>query len=192
MIVLTKQPGFGAAGVPSAEFVSYCADYCSEIRNQCTRFPEGDATLTDPRRMMRSWLCSLWTSLAALAALMGAFWITLQLTGDPNPWALQPRPQNSVIQVVEATYGQNCLAFKPPPGIVNSVKAGNATRMVSEVCEKALETCEFFADLRQLQDPAPGCDKDLSVSWRCGNAEKVNSVRVAARADGKLVSLRCP
>jgi hypothetical protein len=69
---------------------------------------------------------------------------------------------------------------------VNSVKAGNATRTISEVCEKALETCEFFADLGQLPDPAPGCDKDLSVKWRCGSAETINSVRTAARADGKF------
>ena len=34
--------------------------------------------------------------------------------------------------------------------------------------------------------------KDLAVQWRCGRAEKVNSVRIAARADGKFVSLRCP
>ena len=76
--------------------------------------------------------------------------------------------------------------------VVNSVKAGNATPMISETCDKALETCEFFADLGRLQDPAPGCDKDLAVQWRCGRAEKVNSVRIAARADGKFVSLRCP
>jgi hypothetical protein len=134
----------------------------------------------------------LWSSFAAVVVLIAAFWITLQLTGDPNPWAVQPRSENSAIQVVEATYGLNCLAFKPPPGIVNSVKVGNATRTISEVCEKALETCEFFADLGQLPDPAPGCDKDLSVKWRCGSTEKINSVRTAARADGKFVSLRCP
>jgi hypothetical protein len=45
----------------------------------------------------------LWSSLAALVVLIAAFWITLQLTGDPNPWAVQPRSENSAIQVVEAT-----------------------------------------------------------------------------------------
>jgi hypothetical protein len=133
----------------------------------------------------------LWVSLAAVAVLIAAFWITLWFTEDSNPWAVSPRTQNSAIEVVEATYGMNCIAFKPPAGLVNSVKTGNATRTISEVCEKALETCEFFADLGQLPDPAPGCDKDLSVSWRCGTAEKIRSVRIAARADGKLVSLRC-
>jgi hypothetical protein len=141
--------------------------------------------------MMRSLPRILWTSLAALAVLFAAFWITLWFTEDLNPWAVPPRTQNSAIEIVEATYGMNCLAFKPNPGLVNAVKAGNATRTISEVCDKALDTCEFFADLGQLPDPAPGCDKDLSVSWRCGTAEKIRSVRIAARADGKLVSLRC-
>ena len=131
-------------------------------------------------------------SLAALGVLIAAFWITLQLMGDPNPWTVQPSSQDSAIQVVEATYGLNCLGFKPRPGLVNAVKAGNATHTISDVCEKALETCEFFADLGQLPDPAPGCDKDLSVNWRCGSREKIKSVRASERADGKLVSLRCP
>jgi len=142
---------------------------------------------------MRFWpRHALWTCLAALVVLVTAFWVTLQLTGDPNPWPVETHSGNSAIQVVEATYGLNCLGFKTPPGTVNSVKAGNATPMISETCDKALETCEFFADLGRLQDPAPGCDKDLAVQWRCGRAEKVNSVRIAARADGKFVSLRCP
>jgi hypothetical protein len=134
----------------------------------------------------------LLTALAAIVVIIAAFWITLELTADWNPWATRPHPHNSDIRVIEATYGMNCLAFRPAAGGVTSIKAGNATRTVSEACEKALETCEFFADLGQLQDPAPGCDKDLSVSWRCGNADGLHSLRVAARADGKLVSLRCP
>jgi len=144
------------------------------------------------RHMMRPMFRRLlWSSLSGLAVLIAAFWITLQLIVDPDPWAVQPHSQNSAIQVVEASYGLNCLGFKPPPGLVNSVQTGNATPTISEVCEKALETCEFYADLRKLPDPAPGCDKDLSVKWRCGT-ETIKSVRVAERADGKLVSLRCP
>ena len=134
----------------------------------------------------------LLTALAGVVVISAAFWITLELIADWNPWAVRPHPINSDIQVVEATYGMNCLAFRPSGGSVNSVKAGNATGTVSEACEKALETCEFFADLGQLQDPAPGCDKDLSISWRCGTADRLHYLRVAARADGKLVSLRCP
>ena len=133
----------------------------------------------------------LWSCLSGLAVLIAAFWITLQLIVDPDPWAGHPHSPDSAIQVVEGSYGLNCLGFKPSPGLVNSVKAGNATPTISEVCENALETCEFYADLGKLPDPAPGCDKDLSVKWRCGT-ERIKSVRVAERADGKLVTLRCP
>jgi hypothetical protein len=68
---------------------------------------------------------------------------------------VRPDSGNSAIQVVEATYGLNCIAFKPPPGATNSVKAGNATRMISEVCDKALETCKFFpiSASYQMQHP---------------------------------------
>jgi len=133
----------------------------------------------------------LWSCLSGLAVLIAAFWITLQLIVDPDPWAGHPHSPDLAIQVVEGSYGLNCLGFKPSPGLVNSVKAGNATPTISEVCENALETCEFYADLGKLPDPAPGCDKDLSVKWRCGT-ERIKSVRVAERADGKLVTLRCP
>src|SRR5437763_14967347 len=133
---------------------------------------------------------TLWSFAAAAAALLGAFWLTLWLTEKSSPWP-RAHPHNASVEVVEATYGMNCAAYKPSNG-VNQVKTGNATRTIAQVCERALETCDFYADLGQMQDPAPGCDKDLQVSWRCGNAEKIRSVRAAARADGKFVSRRCP
>jgi hypothetical protein len=142
---------------------------------------------------MRFWSGRLlWSSLAAVIVLVTAFWITLQLTTDPYEWAAEPPSGNSAIQVTEASYGLNCSGFKPRPGIANTVKAGNATTTISELCDKALESCEFFADLGQMPDPAPGCDKDLSIKWRCGREPKINALRVPPRADGKLVSLRCP
>src|SRR6516165_8267335 len=94
----------------------------------------------------------LWSYLSGLAVLIAAFWITLQLIVDPDPWAGHPHSPDSAIQVVEGSYGLNCLGFKPSPGLVNSVKAGNATPTICEVCENALETCEFYADLGKLPD----------------------------------------
>jgi len=125
--------------------------------------------------------------LACLGTAVAAFWITLQLL---DLWS--DAPDQNVIHVTEATYGMNCVGFVVPAGVQNSVWKGNATSKVSEACEGVQFSCGFAIDVVQLSDPANGCGKDFSVSWRCGNSGILNRAEVPGEADGKRVFLGCP
>jgi hypothetical protein len=60
------------------------------------------------------------------------------------------------IQVVTATFGENCKA-----------PVGNITRMIGAVCN-GHGKCAFQVNPTIIRfDPAPGCDKDLKVSYVC-------------------------
>ena len=98
----------------------------------------------------------------------------------------------NLIHIIEATYGMNCRGFTVGPGQVNRVKEGNATQTIAGLCDKAIDDCRFYFDFGVLGDPAPGCSKDLAISWRCGADEKVHGVRVAPEANSKLVAIVCP
>ena len=125
--------------------------------------------------------------LAGFGVMLASFWITLQVRDSRNS-----APDQNLIQVTEATYGMNCAGFAVPSGFENRVRKGNGTQKVLEICEAARDSCEFFVDVVELGDPAPGCGKDFSVSWRCGRAELVHRTSIAGEASGKPVALRCP
>ncbi len=122
----------------------------------------------------------------ALGVVLAAFWLTLWL------WDAQGPPDRDVIMILDATYGMSCTGFAVPPGQQNRVKAGNVTPKVREICEDASVTCDFSIDVSEMGDPAPGCGKDFSISWRCGTAGESHQIRIVAEANGKPVLLRCP
>jgi hypothetical protein len=125
---------------------------------------------------------------ACLGTAVAAFWITLQLL---DLWS--DAPDRNVIHVTEATYGMNCVGFVVPAGKgQNRVRKGNATSKVSEACEEVQFSCGFAIDVVQLSDPANGCGKDFSVSWRCGSSGILHRAEVPGEADGKHVFLGCP
>jgi hypothetical protein len=103
----------------------------------------------------------------------------------PAPSAANP------IHITEASYGLSCRNSAPPAGQANRVKQGNATAAIARLCENALESCTFTADVGDLGDPAPGCAKDLSVSWRCSADSQDRQLRVPEEAHGKSVTLAC-
>jgi hypothetical protein len=126
---------------------------------------------------------------AGLGLSLAAFWATLRLIDSHNDLP----PDRNVIAIVEATYGANCAGFAVPAGQQNRVKAGNATQKVNEICEAARDNCDFYVDVTELGDPAPGCGKEFLVTWRCGATGGNHSLRIAAEASGKPVfSLECP
>jgi hypothetical protein len=55
-----------------------------------------------------------------------------------------------------------------------------------------MDDCNFVADTRDLGDPAPGCAKDLSITWRCSRDDKTHKLNVAGEAHSKPVALSCP
>jgi hypothetical protein len=125
----------------------------------------------------------------AAAVVLGSFWITLKILDYS---AAPEDPNADLIEVTQATYGLNCQGTPIPGGGVNQVKAGNATAIVSNICDKARESCAFAVDVNQIGDTAPGCGKDMSIAWRCGSETTVHTVHVAPEAHSKTISLTCP
>jgi hypothetical protein len=126
---------------------------------------------------------------AAVAVVLASFWLTMKLL---DYLATPEDPNADLIEITEATYGMNCQGSVGPGGRVNQVQAGNATAAVSKICAKARESCAFRVDVNQIGDSAPGCAKDMSISWRCGADETVHTAHVAAEAHSKNISLTCP
>jgi hypothetical protein len=126
---------------------------------------------------------------AAVAVVLASFWLTLKLL---DYLATPEDPNADLIEITEATYGMNCQGSVGPGGRVNQVQVGNANAAIAKICDKARESCAFAVDVNQIGDPAPGCAKDLSISWRCGAEEMVHRVHVAAEAHSKNISLTCP
>ena len=124
-----------------------------------------------------------------LAVVAISFFATMQFMD----YLLTPSdPNANVIHVVEATYGQACKDFTPPPGHPNLVKAGNSTAAVAKACDSAKAHCIFNVDANEIRDPATGCAKDFIASWRCGGDQKVHQFYLPPEASGRSALLSCP
>ncbi len=85
------------------------------------------------------------------------------------------------IRVLSATYGGNCGA-----------EAGNVTGDLASVCD-GRPICAYTIDIRRLGDPSPGCPKNYSAQWQCGDDPARDHVLVKPEAGyGKRIVLRCP
>jgi len=83
------------------------------------------------------------------------------------------------IEVVSATYGQNCGA-----------PAGNVTSHVAQACSGATSKCDYRIDVNTLGDPKRGCAKAFEVQYQCtGGATQ--TVSAPPEADTKTVTLQC-
>ena len=139
---------------------------------------------------MRSSVGALLKIAGLLAVTVASSWAALQLL---NLWDVSrsgsggagSTGSSNLVQIAEATYGLSCLGRAP------GVKAGNVTDAVAKICEKAIDDCKFVASVGDFGDPAPGCAKDLSISWRCGTDQSLRRLRIPAEADGKLISISC-
>ena len=134
--------------------------------------------------------------LVKIAGLLGIAlfpWIAINVyhywIGQTLVWPAPEAP--NLIRVTEATYGLNCDGVAVLPGQVNRLKQGNATAQIARICDNAIEDCTFIVDVRDLGDPAPGCAKDLRISWRCSRNDKGHRLRVAEEAHTKSVTLAC-
>ena len=90
------------------------------------------------------------------------------------------------MQVVAATYGENCHAAR-----------GNATSFVALACD-GKTTCAYAVNVATLGDPASGCVKDFVAEWTCGASPIVNRAKsvLASPANGEagygsIVTLTC-
>jgi hypothetical protein len=128
-----------------------------------------------------------------LGVTLASFWIALR---SLDYWSSPGFDRTAVsapnfIHIAEATYGLNCRGFVVPPGHVNQVKEGNATDAIAKICEKAIDNCNFYFDVADVGDPAPGCSKDLTIGWRCAADDKVRRLHIAQEAYAKPVSVTC-
>jgi hypothetical protein len=132
---------------------------------------------------------------ASAGVIAASAWIALELfnywdsSGAASGWPT--RSTRNLIEITEATYGASCRKAPAAPGQASGVKDGNVTAAVAKICDKAIDDCQFGASTVDLGDPAPGCGKDLSISWRCGAGQTVRRLHIPAEADGKLVTISC-
>lgn len=95
------------------------------------------------------------------------------------------------INVVEATYGWNCKAFKVPAPYQNNVKVGNATAAVATACNGKEGSCAFTVDVQKIGDPANGCGKDFTVQFQCGRNRDMRTAKLDGEAHTKSITLSC-
>lgn len=114
--------------------------------------------------------------------------------GAPAEFARQPAPApapDGMLDIVDATYGENCRGYTPVWAPFNTVYRGNATDAVRETCSGKTQ-CRFRVDAGQLGDPAFGCAKDFSVAYRCQRDSSPLMVTLQPEASGRTISLSCP
>ncbi|MBS2012642.1 MAG: hypothetical protein JST00_07145 [Deltaproteobacteria bacterium] len=87
------------------------------------------------------------------------------------------RPMYPELRIDSATYGKNCGAPQ-----------GNATAWLQAACTRD-PFCGGVIEAGELGDPAPGCRKDFTVTYRCGT--EVRSYQVPADAAGASFALDC-
>jgi len=97
-----------------------------------------------------------------------------------TPQSQEPLPvtKDRFIQIKSATWGENCNDFiqtqrdrlKNSPAdtpVPEPVRKNNALRVVSSLCN-GKETCQFTLAEESLGfDPAPQCDKNMELEYRC-------------------------
>jgi hypothetical protein len=97
---------------------------------------------------------------------------------DVQPAEREPEVETGPISVVSATYGRACGAVP-----------GNYTQSVVDECNGRFDCTYPPADRRG--DPFPGCAKDFSVEYRCGNGARVRRAEHAAKDEPYNVELTC-
>jgi hypothetical protein len=122
-----------------------------------------------------------------IGVVAAAFWITLLLLKDDDDGNTAAR-----IEVIEATYGLNCKDHEVKPPNENKVSVGNVTKAVKSVCDDKQKQCWFNIDIDEFGDPANGCAKNFSVSWKCEGSAKIHEAGAAPPAENKSVLLSCP
>jgi hypothetical protein len=121
--------------------------------------------------------------LVVVNAGLFAWWTASEIA---NAWNAPP------LEIVSATYRENCLDFSPKAPAKNSIREGNVTSSVKKVCEEnANRWCAIPLDKMDWEDPAPGCEKNFSVNYRCQLNESRRTVIVDALGARKSLQIDC-
>ncbi len=139
--------------------------------------------------------------LAVIVGLMVAVMLLLAvLFGQLSVWSagageVSHDPMHS-IHISSASYGLNCTPSNPP----NSTDAlssqtqpvtaqeNNALTQVTALCDTRY-TCQFNVTAAGVGfDPAPECDKDISVNYRCFSYDVIHNISAHA---GETLQIDC-
>jgi hypothetical protein len=82
--------------------------------------------------------------------------------------------------------GWSCVDSK----YLNTVKKGNATSSVRETCNFTNQ-CEYLVDVARLNDVAPDCGKDFTVTYKCTTEAAPVTAALPGEANGNSVLLKC-
>jgi hypothetical protein len=117
-------------------------------------------------------------------------WVLWVINADIRYLLMQGKENPNTLHVVEATYGGNCIRYSPTSG--EAVKIGNATVFASQYCDNTDVFCPVPLELTKLGNPAAGCAKDFSISWRCGLSQALHHYYLAPEAISHVIWVRCP
>lgn len=94
---------------------------------------------------------------------------------------LSTRECEKIIQVISATYGENCGA-----------PVGNVTNYLKTACN-GKDWCTYVIHYKDMGgDPKYGCAKNYFATWRCGDSGKVRTLFVEPEAGrGSSILLYC-
>jgi hypothetical protein len=95
-----------------------------------------------------------------------------------------------VIAVDTASYGWNCRNYPVPPPHPKATYPGNVTAPLRGACDGRVQ-CTFLVNAAVIGDPANGCEKELSVQYRCSDSDVPRSTVLPAEAHGKTAILAC-
>jgi hypothetical protein len=124
----------------------------------------------------------VWRAIGGLAIVIGSFYATLKVM-DYRESSTLPRnaAPTGLITIEEATYGANCS---------RGIKAGNVTQYAAKACDGRL-ACNIAISVQELGDPAQGCGKDYSLSFKCGQQQLSRKMHVDGEANGARLALDC-
>jgi len=84
------------------------------------------------------------------------------------------------IEILSGTYGGNCGAPK-----------GNVTRHIASLCN-GHNSCAYTVHHETIGDPAFGCEKTYTATYKCSGTGQVKTVFVNAEAGyGSIAHLNC-
>jgi hypothetical protein len=135
------------------------------------------------KMMLPDWLTRIragWATGVLGVLCLAAFCAAVQFS---SPLLARYRPG---MRVSEATYGWSCVDSK----YLNTVKKGNATSSVRETCNFTNQ-CEYLVDVARLNDVAPDCGKDFTVTYKCTTEAAPVTAALPGEANGNSVLLKC-
>ena len=124
-------------------------------------------------------------------------WQMLKPAPNNTPQATTENSSPYSIIIVHASWGLNCRSAGKSPAPQSEgfaptenqavIAEDNVLATVSSLCNNKLD-CAFTINTETLgKDPAPNCDKELTVEYRCFNYDRPWTIKSASRS----ISIDC-